>query len=76
MIRFLERSEEASKKENQELKELLKPLQEEYREDAEQNQRLLKTIEMLTQQISGIIAEKKKLQQIVIDLLSLISVNP
>ena len=70
MIHFLEKREEASIKENLELKELLRALQEEYREDAELTQKLLKTIETLTQQISDITAENKKLRQKVNDLLS------
>ncbi len=48
MIHFLKERDEESKKENQELKELLKSLREEYRE---QNRRLLNTIETLTQQV-------------------------
>ena len=62
MIHFLEKRDEESKKENEELKELLKSLREEYKEDAEQNRRLLKTIETLTQQVSDITAENMKLQ--------------
>ena len=70
MIHYLEKRDEASKKENLELKELLRSLREEYREDAEQTQKLLKTIETLTQQVSDITAENRKLQQKVNDLLS------
>ena len=60
---FLEKRDEQSKKENEELKELLKSLRAEYREDAELTQKLLKTIESLTQQVAEITAENKKLQQ-------------
>ena len=63
MIHFLEKRDEASKKENEELKELLKSLRAEYREDAELTQKLLKTIESLTQQVAEITAENKKLRQ-------------
>ena len=70
MIHFLEKRDEEIKKENEALKELLKSLREEYREDAEQTQRLLKTIETLTQQVSDITAENRKLRQKVNDLLS------
>lgn len=70
MIHFLEKRDEAGKKENEELKELLKSLREEYKEDAEQTRRLLKTIETLTQQVSDITAENKELRQKVNDLLS------
>ena len=63
MIHFLEKRDEASKKENEELKELLKSLRAEYRADAEQTQRLLNTIESLTQQVAEITAENKELQQ-------------
>ena len=74
MIHFLEKRDEASKKQNQELKGLLKSLREEYKEDAEQNKRLLKTIETLTQQVSDITAEKK-IRQEIDDLLSQIELN-
>ena len=70
MIYFLEKRDEENKKENEALKELLRSLREEYREDAEQTQRLLKTIETLTQQVSDITAENRKLRQKVNDLLS------
>ena len=73
MIHFLEKREEVSKKENLELKELLRALQEEYREDAELTQKLLKTIETLTQQISDITAKNRKLRKKVNDLLTQIS---
>ena len=63
MIHFLEERVEASKKENEELKELLTSLRAEYREDAVLTQKLLKTIESLTQQVAEITAENKKLQQ-------------
>lgn len=69
MIHFLEKRDEASKKENEELKELLKSLRAEYREDAELTQKLLKTIESLTQQVAEITAENKKLQQQINELL-------
>ena len=69
MIHFLEKCDEASKKENEELKELLKSLRAEYREDAELTQKLLKTIESLTQQVAEITAENKKLQQQIDELL-------
>ena len=63
MIHFLEKRDEASKKENEELKELLKSLRAEYREDAELTQKLLKTIESLTQQVAEITADNKELRQ-------------
>ena len=69
MIHFLEKRDEASKKENEDLKELLKSLRSEYREDAELTQKLLKTIESLTQQVAEITAENKKLQQQIDELL-------
>ena len=70
MIHFLEKRDEENKKENEALKELLRSLREEYREDAEQTQKLLKTIEVLTKQVSDITAENRKLRQKVNDLLS------
>ncbi len=63
MIHFLEKREEDQRKENDELKELLISLRAEYREDSEQTQRLLNTIETLAQQFSEISVENKKLQQ-------------
>ena len=63
MIHFLEKRDEASKKENEDLKELLKSLRAEYRDDAELTQKLLKAIESLTQQVAEITAENKELQQ-------------
>ena len=75
MIHFLEKRDEESKKENEELKELLKSLQEEYKEDSEQPQRLLRTIEVLTQQVKDITQDNRKLQQKVNDLLAQIHVK-
>ena len=73
MIYFLEKRGEESKKKSDDLKALLKSLREEYRTDTELNQRLLKTIEMLTQQVSDITAENKKLRQQIDKLLKQIS---
>ena len=73
MIHFLEKRGEESRKESDDLKALLKSLREEYRTDTELNQRLLKTIEMLTQQVSDITAENKKLRQQIDKLLKQIS---
>ena len=70
MIHYLEKRDEEQKQENEEIKEFLKSLREEYREDAEQTQKLLKTIEVLTKQVSDITAENRKLRQKVNDLLS------
>lgn len=75
MIHFLEKRGEESKKESDDLKALLKSLREEYRTDTELNQRHLKTIEMLTQQVSDITAENKKLRQQIDKLLKQISVS-
>ena len=75
MIHFLEKRGEESKKESDDLKALLKSLREEYRTDTELNQRLLKTLEMLTQQVSDITAENKKLRQQIDVLLKRISVS-
>ena len=65
MIHFLEKLDEKRKKDNEELKELLRSLREEYREDSEQTQRLLKTIEVLTQQVKDITEDNRKLQQLI-----------
>lgn len=75
LIHFLEKRDEKSKKENEVLKELLTSLREEYREDSEQTQRLLKTIEVLTQQVKDITEDNRILQQKVNDLLAQIHVK-
>ena len=69
MIHFLEKRDEQSKKENEELSQLLKSLRSEYREDAELTLKLLKTIESLTQQVAEITADNKELQQTIDELL-------
>lgn len=69
MIHFLEKREDESKKETEVLKELLNSLRADYKADAEQTQRLLKTIETLTQQVSEITVENKQLQQTIDELL-------
>ena len=69
MIHFLEKCDERSKKENEELSQLLKSLRSEYREDAELTLKLLKTIESLTQQVAEITADNKELQQTIDELL-------
>lgn len=65
MIHFLEKRDEEIKKENEELKELLRSLREEYGEDAEQTQRFLKTIEVLTLQVKDITEDNRKLRQLI-----------
>ena len=56
-------SREGSRRSQQ--KELLRSLREEYKEDSEQAQRLLKTIEELTQQVKDITEDNRKLQQLI-----------
>lgn len=69
MIHFLDKREDESKKETEALKELLSSLRADYKAAIEQTQRLLKTIETLTQQLSEITVENKKLQQTIDELL-------
>ena len=40
-------------------------MREEYREDAEQTQKLLKTIEIFSQQVKNITEDNRKLQQLI-----------
>ena len=63
MIHFLEKRGEESKKENEELKELIKELRETHNQKVKSLTDLLASIERLTKQVSDITAENKKLRQ-------------
>ncbi len=63
MIRFLEKRDEEQKQEILELKELIKELQETHNQKVKSLTGLLKTIETLTQQVSEVTDDNKKLQQ-------------
>ena len=63
IIHFLEKRDEASKKENLELKELMKELQETHNQKVKSQADLLSSIDRLTKQVTGLTEDNKKLQQ-------------
>ncbi len=63
MIHFLEKRDEASKKENEELKELIKELQEPHNQKVKSQADLLASIDRLTKQVAVLTGDNKKLQQ-------------
>lgn len=75
MIHFLEKRDEASKKENQELKELMKELQETHNQEVKSQTALLDSIDRLTKQVADLTEDNKKLQQQIDELLKQIYVG-
>jgi len=69
MIHFLEKRDEASKKETEELKELIKELQETHHQKMKSQADLLDSIDRLTKQLADLTEDKKKLQQTIDELL-------
>ena len=69
MIHFLEKRDEESKKETEELKELIKELQETHHQKMKSQADLLDSIDKLTKQVAEITADNKKLQQQIDELL-------
>ena len=69
MIHFLEKRDEASKKENLELKELIKELQETHNQKVKSQADLLASIDRLTKQVVDLSENNKKLQQQIDELL-------
>ena len=69
MIHFLEKRDEASKKENLELKELIKELRETHNQKVKSQADLLSSIDRLTKQVSSLTEDNKKLQQQIDELL-------
>ena len=63
MIHFLEKRDEESKKENEELKELIKELQETHNQKVKSQADLLASFDRLTKQVTGLTEDNKKLQQ-------------
>lgn len=63
MIHFLEKRDEASKKENEALKELIKELQETHNQKVKSQADLLALIDRLTNQVEDLTEDNKKLQQ-------------
>ena len=75
MIHFLEKRDGESKKENLELKELMKELQETHNQKVKSQADLLASIDRLTKQVADLTEDNKKLQQQIDDLLKQISVG-
>lgn len=62
MIHFLEKRDEASKKENLALKELMKKLQETHNQKVKSQADLLPSIDRLTKQVADLTEDNQKLQ--------------
>ena len=69
MIHFLEKRDEESKKENLELKELIKVLQETHNQKVKSQADLLSSIDRLTKQVTDLTEDNRKLQQQIDELL-------
>ena len=69
MIHFLEKCDEESKKENEELKELIKELQETHNQKVKSQADLLASFDRLTKQVANLTEDNKKLQQQIDELL-------
>ena len=69
MIHFLEKRDEEHKQENQELKELMKELQETHNQEVKSQAGLLSSIDRLTKQVADLTEDNKKLQQQIDELL-------
>ncbi len=69
MIHYLEKRDEASKKENEELKVLIKGLQETHNQKVKSQADLLASIDRLTKQVADLTENNKKLQQQIDELL-------
>lgn len=69
MIHFLEKRDEASKKETEELKELIKELQETHHQKMKSQADLLTSIDKLTKQVADLTENNKKLQQRIDELM-------
>lgn len=63
MIHYLEKRDEEGKKENLELKELIKELQETHNQKVKSQADLLSSIDRLTKQVADLTEDNKKLQQ-------------
>ena len=69
MIHFLEKRDEESKKENLELKELMKELQETHNLKVKSQTELLDSFDRLTRLVDDLTEDNKKLQQQIDELL-------
>lgn len=68
MIHFLEKRDEESKKENLELKDMVKDLRDTHKQDVKTQTNLLKSIDRLTNQVADLTTDNKKLQQLIDEL--------
>ena len=73
MIHFLVKREEERAQENQELKDIVKVLRDTHKQDVKTQSDLMKSIDILTNQVADLNTPNKTLQQKVNDLLSQIS---
>ena len=73
MIHFLEKRGEESKKENEELKELIKELRETHNQKVKSQTDLMASIDRLTKQVADITEDNRRLRQQIDKLLNLIS---
>ena len=69
MIHFLEKRDEEQRQENQELKELIKELQETHNQKVKSQADLLASIDRLSKQVADLTEDNKKLQQQIDELL-------
>jgi len=69
MIHFLEKRDEEGKKENEQLKELVKELQETHNQKVKSQTDLLASINRLSKQVSSLTEDNRKLQQRIDELL-------
>ena len=60
MIHFLEKRDEESKKENEELKELIKELQETYNQKVKSQADLLRSIDRLSKQVADLTEDNRR----------------
>ena len=69
MIHFLEKRDEENKKENLELRKLIKELQEAHNQKVKSQTDLLSSIDRLSKQVADLTEDNKKLQQQIDELL-------
>lgn len=68
MIHFLEKRDGESKKENLELKKLIKELQETHNQKVKSQADLLASIDRLSKQVADLTTDNKKLQKLIDEL--------
>ena len=68
MIHFLEKRDEESRKENKELKELIKELRTTHKQDMKTQSNLMKSIDRLTNQLADLAVDNSKQQQLIDEL--------